>query len=78
MSASKQVCIRKQTTCRAYSAAHSLIQAINEHSIEETKERFLDAGAVPAPMTPEAFGDYIRPEIARWSDVVKTSGAKAE
>jgi tripartite-type tricarboxylate transporter receptor subunit TctC len=53
-------------------------EAVKVLASAEMKERFLDAGAVPAPMTPEAFGEYIRTEIARWSDVVKTSGAKAE
>lgn len=53
-------------------------EAVKVLASAEMKERFLDVGAVPAPMTPEAFGDYIRTEIARWSEVVKTSGAKAE
>ena len=53
-------------------------EAVNALATAEIKERFLDLGAVPAPMSPEAFGDYIRAEIIRWSEVVKASGAKVE
>jgi tripartite-type tricarboxylate transporter receptor subunit TctC len=44
----------------------------------EIKERFLELGAVPAPMTPEVYGDYIRSEIRKWAEVVKVSGAKPD
>lgn len=53
-------------------------EAVKALASADIKERFLDLGAVAAPMTPEAFGDYIRAEIVRWGDVVKASGAKAE
>lgn len=53
-------------------------EAVKALATTDIKERFLDLGAVPGPMSPEAFGDYIRAEIARWADVVKTSGAKVE
>ena len=53
-------------------------EAVNALATAEIKERFLDLGAVPAPMSPEAFGDFIRAEIIRWSEVVKASGAKVE
>jgi tripartite-type tricarboxylate transporter receptor subunit TctC len=53
-------------------------EAVKALGTAEMKERFLDVGAVPAPTTPEAFGDYIRAEITRWAEVVKTSGAKVE
>ena len=53
-------------------------EAVNALATAEIKERFLDLGAVPAPMSSEAFGDFIRAEIIRWSEVVKASGAKVE
>jgi tripartite-type tricarboxylate transporter receptor subunit TctC len=53
-------------------------EAVKVLASAEMKERFLDVGAAPAPMTPEAFGEYIRAEIVRWGEVVKSSGAKAE
>lgn len=53
-------------------------EAVNALATAEIRERFLDLGAVPAPMSPEAFGDFIRAEIIRWSEVVKASGAKVE
>jgi tripartite-type tricarboxylate transporter receptor subunit TctC len=60
-----------------------IIARLNSESVKalgtaDIKERFLDLGAVPGPMSAEAFGDFIRAEIARWSEVVKTSGAKVE
>lgn len=42
------------------------------------KERFLELGAVPAPLSPDAYRAFIRTEIRKWAEVVKTSGAKAE
>ncbi|MCY7389285.1 MAG: tripartite tricarboxylate transporter substrate binding protein [Burkholderiales bacterium] len=60
-----------------------IITRLNAESVKalgtaDIKERFLDLGAVPGPMSAEAFGEFIRAEIARWSDVVKTSGVKVE
>lgn len=36
-----------------------------------------EVGAVPSPMTPEAFGQFIASERAKWAEVVKASGAEA-
>ena len=44
----------------------------------DIKERFMDLGAVPAPLSPEGYGEFIREEISRWAEVVKVSGAKVE
>ena len=60
-----------------------IIARLNTESVKalgsaDIKERFMDLGAVPGPMSPEAFGEFIRAEIARWSGVVKVSGAKVE
>ena len=53
-------------------------EAVKALGSADIKERFMDLGAVPGPMSPEGFGEYIRAEISRWSEVVKVSGAKAE
>jgi tripartite-type tricarboxylate transporter receptor subunit TctC len=42
------------------------------------RERFAAVGAEPAPGTPEQFANLIRKEHAKWSDVVKRSGAKVD
>ncbi len=60
-----------------------IIARLNTESVKalgttDIKERFMDLGAVPGPMSSEAFGDFIRSEITRWSEVVKASGAKVE
>jgi tripartite-type tricarboxylate transporter receptor subunit TctC len=44
----------------------------------ELKERLLAQGFEPAWSTPEAFGQKIAADIARWSKVVQASGAKVE
>jgi tripartite-type tricarboxylate transporter receptor subunit TctC len=36
-----------------------------------------EVGAVPSPMTPEAFAHFIALERAKWAEVVKVSGAEA-
>ena len=53
-------------------------ESVNALGTTDIKERFMDLGAVPGPMSSEAFGDFIRSEITRWSEVVKASGAKVE
>ena len=44
----------------------------------DIREKILATNNEPAPTTPEAFGEYIRSEVARWSKVVKASGQKFE
>ena len=44
----------------------------------DMKERLSSLGAEPAPMSPEDFGRYVRDEIAKWSKVVRDSGAKVD
>ena len=60
-----------------------IIARLNTESVKalgtaDIKERFMDLGAVPGPMSSEAFGEFIRAEITRWAEVVKASGAKVE
>ncbi len=42
----------------------------------EVREHFLKIGMVPLGGTPEALGDYLKLEIARWAKVVKEAGVK--
>ena len=45
----------------------------------DVKMRLEQLGILPFPLpTPEAFGDYIRSEIAKYAKVVRDSGARAE
>jgi tripartite-type tricarboxylate transporter receptor subunit TctC len=41
-------------------------------------KRFNDQGLQPMPMSPEAFGSFLKEEITRWSALVKTSGASVD
>jgi len=40
----------------------------------DTREHFTKIGMVPLGGTPEALGDYLKVEIARWAKVVKEAG----
>ena len=41
-------------------------------------EKFIQQGADPVANSPEAFGEYIRAETAKWAKIVQFSGAKAD
>jgi len=44
----------------------------------ETQARFAQLLAEPAPTTPEAFGAFVKAELAKYGPVVKASGAKVD
>ena len=44
----------------------------------EMKAFFAQQGAEPSPTSPEAFGEMIRREIAKYAKIVKASGAKVD
>ena len=46
--------------------------------LADVKERLAGLGADPQPMTPDDFGKFVRDDIAKWSKVVKESGAKID
>ena len=47
-------------------------------ALADVKERLAGLGAEPQPMTPDDFGKFVRDDIAKWSKVVKESGAKID
>ena len=44
----------------------------------DTRQRLLDQGAEPVGNSPEEFGKMLKEEVARWAEVVRVSGAKAD
>ena len=52
-----------------------VIKAVKSQSV---KEKFSAMGANPVGNTNDQFSDYIKNEIAKWTKVVKDSGAKVE
>jgi tripartite-type tricarboxylate transporter receptor subunit TctC len=44
----------------------------------EMRKRLAEQGAEPVGSTSEAFGRILRDEVAKWAEVVKVSGARAE
>ena len=44
----------------------------------EVKERLAGLGTDPVTSTPDEFAAYIRQEIAKWADVIRKAGLKAE
>jgi tripartite-type tricarboxylate transporter receptor subunit TctC len=46
--------------------------------LPDVKEKLSEIGAIASPMTPEDFVRFIDGERAKWSEVVKASGAKAD
>ena len=46
--------------------------------LADVKERLAHLGAEPLTLTPDAFGRYVRTEVARWAKAVKASGAHVD
>jgi tripartite-type tricarboxylate transporter receptor subunit TctC len=44
----------------------------------DTRKRLLEQGAEPVGNTPEEFSAMLKNEVARWAEVVKISGARAD
>jgi tripartite-type tricarboxylate transporter receptor subunit TctC len=45
---------------------------------QNLREFYFAQGLEPTPSTPEAFGAYIKAEIAKWSKLVKAAGVKPD
>jgi tripartite-type tricarboxylate transporter receptor subunit TctC len=52
-----------------------VVKALNKPTV---KEQLFRSGLDASPSTPKEFSAYIKSEMAKWSKVVKASGAKAE
>ena len=58
---------------------HALAEAsIRAANSPDLKQKLVEQGAEPLGSRPEAFARQIREDIAKWAEVVKASGAKAE
>ncbi|MBI3069305.1 MAG: tripartite tricarboxylate transporter substrate binding protein, partial [Betaproteobacteria bacterium] len=44
----------------------------------DVRERFASLGVEPISSTPEEMEAYVKAELARWSKVVKDSGARVD
>ena len=40
--------------------------------------RLLEVGGVPAPGTPEEFGDFIASEVVKWRKVIQDAGIRLD
>src|SRR5258706_472481 len=58
---------------------HALAAAVKKGALSpDMQKRLLEQGAEPVGSTPEEFQAMLKDEVARWAEVVKTSGARAE
>jgi tripartite-type tricarboxylate transporter receptor subunit TctC len=61
----------------------AIVQRLSKEIVDILKQkdvtdRMLSEGTVPTPSGPEEFTAYIKAELAKWGNVVKTAGIKAE
>ena len=68
--------LRRITVVDDLVPAALMIEAVVEDA--DVKEQLFRSGLDASPSTPKEFGAYIKSEMAKWSKVVKASGAKAE
>ncbi len=47
-------------------------------AMPDVRERFMAQGVEPLGSTPEQFGEHIKAQMAKWSQVVRDAGVKAE
>ena len=52
-----------------------IVKAVHSASV---KDRFAALGTEPVGNSPEACGEFLRAEIAKWTKVVRAAGAKAD
>jgi tripartite-type tricarboxylate transporter receptor subunit TctC len=55
--------------------ANAVVRATRD---PENRRKLLEQGAAPVGSTPEEFARVMRAEVARWAEVVKVSGARAD
>jgi tripartite-type tricarboxylate transporter receptor subunit TctC len=60
-----------------------IVKTLNEATVRaarspELRQKLVEQGAEPVGNSPEAFQKLLREEVAKWAEVVKISGAKAE
>ncbi|MGH8691254.1 MAG: tripartite tricarboxylate transporter substrate binding protein [Burkholderiales bacterium] len=60
-----------------------VVRALNDATVRaarspDLRQKLVDQGAEPVGNSPEEFAKLLREEVARWAEVVKISGAKAE
>jgi tripartite-type tricarboxylate transporter receptor subunit TctC len=60
-----------------------IVQTLGSAIVRATRDadmrrRLLEQGAEPVGSTPEEFGALMRAEVARWAEVVRVSGARAD
>ncbi len=47
-------------------------------AMPDVRARLTEMGAIVQPLNGKQFGDYVRAELVKWGDVVKTAGIKPE
>jgi len=60
-----------------------IVKALNDATVRAArdpglKQKMVEQGADPVGNTPEEFARLLREEVARWAEIVRLSGAKAE
>ena len=60
-----------------------IVKVLNDATVRAArdpalKQKMVEQGADPVGNSPEEFGKLLREEVARWAEIVKISGAKAE
>ena len=54
------------------------VEIVKILNLPDVKEKLFALGAEPVGDTPEQFAAFVKSEVAKWSDVVKKSGAKVD
>jgi tripartite-type tricarboxylate transporter receptor subunit TctC len=68
--------VPKGTPQKHVSAIHAaMMKAL---ASPELRQRFFDAGVAAAPITPEAFRQFVEAETAKWKKAIVLSGAKVD
>ena len=74
---------RNQTSDENLVQINNLVMKLNTEAIKalnspDVRDKLMAQGLIPAPMSPEQLGQFIREDYERWARVIKAANVKLD